>query len=327
MTNVDETPEQGKASSRDLRFVADAVKLQEQSATERDELGFSASLWAQISLPYNEPTLKGQDGKPLIDAQGNKVGPQWWNRRNGSIDMTLRPAIIRDEKGIQAPKYPYGVIPRYLMTWMTSEAVKTQSPTLSMGKNLGAFMEKLNMRGTGGKNGSITRLRDQAKRLFLSNITVQQTTKNGDVVSDVGMNWTFARDYQLFFSNRDPEGEPLWESTVTLSDEFFQSIMHSPIPVDLGALGTLSGSPMKIDIYLWLAARAWRVKKPTVISWELLARQFGNDTGEMKKFKQTFKRNFNYAHAVYPAANAIIRPEGIELRKSAPAIPFKRKIH
>jgi hypothetical protein len=327
MTNVDEPTHLDKARTRDLKFVADAVKLQEHSAAERDELGFSASLWAQISLPYNEPTMKGPDGKPLVDADGNKVAPQWWNRRNGAIDMTLRPAIIRDSNGVQIPRYPYGVIPRYLMTWMTTEAVRTQSPTLSMGKNLGAFMDKLGLISSGGKNGSITRLRDQAKRLFLSNITVQQTNVTGDVVSDAGINWTFARDYQLFFSNRDPEGEPLWESTVTLSDQFFESIMGAPIPVDLGALGTLSGSPMKIDIYLWLAARAWRVKKPTLISWELLARQFGNDTGELKKFRQTFKRNFAYAHAVYPAANASITPEGVELRKSAPAIPFKKALH
>lgn len=310
--------------ARDLKFVDRAVKLQDRSAVDRDELGFSTPLWAQISLPYNEPVVKGQDGKALIDHTGAKVAPQWWNRRNGNIDMTLRPAIIRGADGIQTPKYPYGVIPRYLITWMITEAMREKSPVLSMGKNLSEFMDKLGMKRTGGKNGTITRIRDQSKRLFLSSITVETTRTNGDLVVDSGLQWTFARGFELFFSNRDPEGEPLWNSTVELSAEFFESIMDSGFPVDLGALGALGGSPMKIDIYLWLAARAYRVKHPTLISWGLLAQQFGSEA-DPRKFREVFKRNLNYALAVYPKANVEVQPEGLVLRRSAPAIPFKQK--
>ena len=56
-------------------------------------------------------------------------------------------------------KLPYGTLPRLLLAWVCTEAVRTQSPELVLGDSFAAFMRKLGMedRGGGGRvyNGAI----------------------------------------------------------------------------------------------------------------------------------------------------------------------------
>ena len=60
-------------------------------------------------------------------------------------------------------KLPFGNIPRLLLAWVTTEAVRTQSRELILGSSLSEFMGKLGMDSVGGAR---TRLRNQMRRLF-----------------------------------------------------------------------------------------------------------------------------------------------------------------
>jgi hypothetical protein len=54
-----------------------------------------------------------------------------------------------------------------LRLWrLSTEAVRTQSPNLVLGESLSAFMRSLGLQPTGGKQGTIARLRKQMERLF-----------------------------------------------------------------------------------------------------------------------------------------------------------------
>ena len=70
-------------------------------------------------------------------------------------------------------KLPYGTLPRLLLAWVCSEAVRTQSPELVLGGSLAAFMRKLDLYSTsGGTTGGRTRLRNQMRRLFGCMVTL-----------------------------------------------------------------------------------------------------------------------------------------------------------
>jgi hypothetical protein len=67
-----------------------------------------------------------------------------------------------------------------LISWITTEAVKTQQRELILGHTLSKFMAELDMIPSGGRWGSITRLKDQMKRLFSASISCTY---------DDGQNW------------------------------------------------------------------------------------------------------------------------------------------
>ena len=60
-------------------------------------------------------------------------------------------------------KLPYGNLPRLLMSWVCTEAVRTGNRVLVLGKSLSDFMDELGMAPVGGAR---TRLRNQMDRLF-----------------------------------------------------------------------------------------------------------------------------------------------------------------
>ena len=110
------------------------------SASEADpDLGFMARLLVLCSLPRSNP--------------GNRSK---YIRRNGPYTLGMTAGINT--------KLPYGNIPRLLLAWVCSEAVRTQSPVLSLGKSLSEFMRALGVYDSSGRTQ--TRLRNQMKRLF-----------------------------------------------------------------------------------------------------------------------------------------------------------------
>ena len=63
---------------------------------------------------------------------------------------------------------PFGNFPRLLLAWVSTEAVRTQSRELDLGRSLSEFMRSLDVYTTSG--GTHTRLRNQMKRLFNAHI-------------------------------------------------------------------------------------------------------------------------------------------------------------
>ena len=116
-------------------------RLIEVSEAEPD-LGFMARLPALCSLPRTNP--------------GNR---EKYVRRNGPH------ALVMTAGGLN--KLPYGILPRLLLAWVCSEAVRTQRRELVLGRSLYEFMQKLGMDShSGGARGDRTRLRNQMDRLF-----------------------------------------------------------------------------------------------------------------------------------------------------------------
>jgi len=275
-------------------LINQALAIEDEQAQEAGALGFMARAMVQATLPHSK-------------AAGNE-----FTRINGNYRLSIMaPSAI----GL-----PYGTIPRLLLAWVTTEAVKTKSRELELGNSLSGFMAELDMMPTGGRWGSITRLKDQSRRLFASSITAVYESGPGFAV----INQAVADRAQFWWDNKHPEQAGLWKSTVTLSENFFNEVIDRPVPIDMRAIRALKKSPLALDIYTWLTYRMSYLKSPTVVSWAGVAMMLGSSYAELRDFKKYFLRELRKVLLVYPNANVEVLPDGLRIKPSLTHIPMTR---
>ena len=126
------------------------------------DLGFMARLLALCSLPRTNPKTRLQ-----------------YVRRNGPYTLVLT-------AGGRPPQLPYGNIPRLLLAWVCTEAVRTQSRELVLGRSLYEFMRKLGMEDrSGSARGDRSRLKNQMRRLFHSHVELIYKDARGRAVREL----------------------------------------------------------------------------------------------------------------------------------------------
>ena len=147
-----------------------------------------------------------------------------WGRRNGALSLTVQPGMVTDpDDTTRSLGYPFGTVPRLLLTWLSTEAVRTKSQELVLGSSLAEFMRALGLQPSGGRNGTITRLRKQAERLFMATLTMYWDGED----STAGLRLGVANGYRLWKSDR--EGQlSFMPSFVRLSGEFLQGSHRTP---------------------------------------------------------------------------------------------------
>ena len=74
-------------------------------------------------------------------------------------------------------KLPYGNLPRLLLAWVSTEAVRTGSRVLILGDSLSEFMRTLGIYNSGGNLQ--TRLRNQMRRLFHCTVSLIYEDERG----------------------------------------------------------------------------------------------------------------------------------------------------
>lgn len=249
-----------------------------------------------------------------------------WCRKNGNLTLTIQPGW--DSKERRSTGYPYGIIPRLLLFWMTTEALRTKSRRLDLGPSLSKFMLELGLDPSrGGKRSDATRLKEQMLRLFRARITFETTITQDGRTGDARRDMLVAENSMLWWDHEDADQPPKWGSSIELSEKFYNAITASAVPADIRALRALKRSPLALDLYAWLTYEAWRVrrsKKARFVSWGLLHAQFGAEYGEVRNFQQAAKKALLKIRLVFPDLALGNRRGGIEiLASSQPAIPPK----
>lgn len=275
------------------RLVAETLAIEATDALEAGALGFMARAMVQATLPHRK-------------VEGNE-----FERRNGRYTLSL---LAPSKIGL-----PYGTIPRLLLAWLTTEAVRTKERELELGDTLSGFMRQLDMVPTGGRWGSITRLKNQTRRLFSATVTASY--EDGQMTADMG--YRLADRTVLWWDNQDPEQAGLWQSTVTLSEAFYNEVIAHPVPVDMRALKALKKSPLALDAYCWLTYRASYAKRPSVIPWSALALQFGSDYKLVRQFKAAFLAELRKVVTVYGGVQVEATDEGLLVKPSVTHITKK----
>ena len=211
------------------------------------DVGFMARLLALCSLPRTNP--------------GNR---KEFIRRNGPYTLVMTAGGLN--------KLPYGNLPRLLLAWVTTEAVRTQRRELVLGRSLADFMRSLGVyHDSAGRGGVQTRLRNQMDRLFGCMVAlIYEDERQKSRVQAV-----LADRTELWWDAKRPDESSLWESTIYLSESFFHEIIAHPVPLDMNTLRSLKRSPLGLDLYLWLTYRTFGLKAPVRLSWPQIYRQFG----------------------------------------------------
>ena len=280
------------------RLLLEALGIEAEQAKKAGALGYIARALTMATLPHKETSGCA------------------FERKNGLLHLCI---LAPPKVGL-----PFGSIPRLLLSWVTTEAVRINSPVLELGPSLSAFMTELglakNGRLTGGPTGNITRFRDQAVRLFSSAISLRYSDK----ALDAGLGFNIAKNHSLWWDPKSPDQAPLWHSTVTLGTDFFKEIIERPTPVDLRALRALKRSPMALDIYCWLTHRLFYLDRPVEIPWPLLQLQFGadyaNDAHGIRNFKFNFLKHLKSVSVIYPEAQVGEGERGLQLKPSLPHV-------
>lgn len=255
----------------------------EPTAKKAGELGFLARVLVQTTMPHSRQVENE------------------YQRTNGKFSLSM-----------YAPKrigLPYGRYPRLLLAWICTEVVRTRSKELHMGRTFSGFLWKLGLASDGR---TMRRFHNQTLRLFASAVYIARRTET----EFHGKGFMVAAEHRLWMPV-DPRQDALWESTVTLSQEFYEEILGRPVPLDFRAFRSLK-SCLDLDWYVWLTWKLPKVRDQREVPWSSLALQFGANFERTRDFKQASLKSLAKVLSVYPAADFEATHTGLVIRRSDP---------
>ena len=266
------------------------------SASEADaDLGFMARMMALCCLPRTNPGATLQ-----------------YKRVNGPYKLVMI-------AGADC-KLPFGNLPRLLLAWVSTEAVRTQSRELILGKSLSEFMRTLGVYSSGGRVQ--IRLRNQMRRLFSATVQLVYEDEHGEA----RVSSSVADRTEFWWNPKRPDEPSLWESKLRLGEDFFNEITQHPVPIDMNTLTALKRCSLGLDLYLWLVYRTFPLRAPLRLTWKQVYRQFGlhpdkaSDKRTVLNFRSQALRELKKIKLAWPGLNYSIAPGVLILHPSIPAI-------
>jgi hypothetical protein len=261
---------------------------------EESRLGITHAGFAMTSLPHK------------------RIEETLW-RREG-YRTTLLVESGRDRRG-NLIGVPYGSFARLILLYLQTEAVRTGSPEVELGRSMKSWMGRMSLT-TGGRTYQL--VTEQARRISACRLTFF-TERNG---GELRHNGAFVQDAISFAGVIDDSDQPsLWQDRVRLDEGFWRSLKEHPVPVREEAIRAISTRSLAIDVYIWLAYRLHALTKPTVVSWSAIHGQFGAGFKHARQIKPTFLEALKLALAVYPEAQVEADQSGVTLHPSSPAVP------
>jgi Plasmid encoded RepA protein len=301
MSNADEYKPLTRAQNKLLDA---SVAIFGEQATTKDA-AFIARELVQASFPHKNP--------------GNIPV---WTRGNGNVTLAIQPgANIATGKSYG---YPYGTVPRLLLFWMTTEALRNkhkENPRrLDLGHSLKDFMLELGLNPDNGSKGAkrsdARRLNDQMHRFFNAIISFQGDGEQDGRALTARRNMLVADDIVFWWDTKNPNQTTLWGSYVELGQRFYEAITAAPVPVDVRALRSLKSSALALDLYSWLTYEAYRASKagkPRFETWEQLLGHCGGSYAAIGDFRRKAQGALRKIKAVYPGLKLGKKQGGIEV--------------
>lgn len=271
-------------------------------AGDEDEprLSFQHTVFCQTSLPYRNP--------------GDDV--RLWQRSQGDVLLEVQAGRVADPatRNTVEVGLPWGTKPRLILAHLNAEAIRRQSPVIEVEASLSAFVKRIR-KFDGGRE--IRMFKNQLSRLAAA--TVRMATFHGDRAFQVNAQVVTA--FELW-PELDARQRVLWPSTISLSLDYFKSLLEHAVPLNEADLAALAHSALALDLYAWLAQRLHRVTplKPAFITWAALKQQFGPDYGRMDHFKEEFRKTLRQVRARYQRAIIDLDNRGITLHHSLPPV-------
>lgn len=267
-------------------------------ADERQHIGISYTGFCLTSLPH----------KRLPDDQA-------WHKHGHHVTLLVEPGRLQMSDGeIKLYGVPYGARARMILLYLQTQAVRTGSPQVALGRSMRDWMERLGL-AIGGETARS--LREQSSRISACTL---KFFWEGEENSPRGFKRGAIVDSGLQFTGGDAAQGTLWEDQVVLDPVFYKTLRDHPVPLQEAAIRQLRDRSMSLDLYIWLAWRLHTLSKPTPISWTAIHTQFGAGFDKLFHFKPRFSEALSAAVAAYPEARVNVNEKGITLHPSRPPI-------
>ncbi|MGB5296067.1 MAG: replication protein RepA [Thermoanaerobaculia bacterium] len=258
-----------------------------------ETLAFMPRLFVLTTLPHRRP-------------HGNR-----FERVNGWQSMRM---VALRRVGL-----PYGVYPRLVLMFITTEAVRKKSREIYLGATPNDLVRKLGLSTVSGPRGTAQRLEAQLRKLISTTWSWRSVGPASHFAVSRRTTPTAAPSLRtLAVSLGLPRAS--WLSCLILHESFFSQITRSAVPVDLRAIAQLKGSPLALDLYTWLTYRMSYLRKPTLVPWKALQAQLGADYARPRDFRRAALARLEDVVSAYPELRIRGEKEGVRLYPSPPHV-------
>src|SRR3954465_4057441 len=268
---IEETRRQA-VSKHDRLVIETAYRVLSDDA---EKMGFTYSGFALTSLPHKPQT-------ELV-----------WRRDGHNITMLIESGRDRTGKPLGLP---YGSYARFILLFLQSEAIRTQSREIELGRSMRVWLGNMGL-SIGGTTYKLVTA--QARRISGCTLTFFADRAGAQIKSRGG----FVKTEITMSSKIDDEKQAqLWQDRVLLDEDFYRALREHPVPVSESALRAIGPRSMVIDVYIWLAYRLHSLARDVEVSWPALYAQFGAGFSRIRRFRAHFVDCLALALAVYPEA-------------------------
>jgi hypothetical protein len=278
-----------QAVSKHERLMVEAAH--QVLSDDAEKIGFTYSGFALTSLPHKPQT-------ELV-----------WKRDGHNLTMLVESGRGRDGKPLGLP---YGSYARFILLFLQSEAIRTQSREVELGRSMRVWLGTMGL-SIGGTTYKM--VNEQARKISGCTLTFFADRAGAQIKSKGGFVKT-----EITMSNVIDDQPTLWQDRVLLDEDFYRALREHPVPVSETALRAIGPRSMVIDVYIWLAYRLHALKKDMEVGWPTLHAQFGAGFSRLRRFRAHFIECLGMAVAAYPDARIEISERGVILRPSRPAI-------
>jgi len=231
-------------------------------------------------------------------------------RTNGKVQVIYTSGIGKDGQPIGLP---YGTMARFLLLWINSEAFKQKSRRIQITSHLYEFLRELDIPIITGKRGSTHTLRNQINRLLRSQIAFVNESGERDSFALMPI----SGKYDIWWNYHNPQQDSFFESWIELGEDFYQSIVNSPVPILLHHIKQLRGSPLAIDFYVWVSYRLFLLgrKRGAVLRLPVpvLKAQLGSSFTRSRDFVPHMNEAIDKVKAVFPHLQCSLTNNGFTL--------------
>src|ERR1019366_4899149 len=278
-----------QAATKHERMVIEAAF--QVLSEDAEKMGFTYSGFALTSLPH----------KPQTDLT--------WKRDGHNLTMLIQSGVDRSGKPLGLP---YGSYARFILLFLQSEAIRTGSREVELGRSMRVWLGTMGL-SIGGTTYKL--VNQQARRISGCSLTFFADRQGAQIKSRGGFVKT-----EITMTNALGDQPSLWQDRVLLDEDFYRALREHPVPLNETALRAIGPRSMVIDVYIWLAYRLHAFRKDVEVGWPALYAQFGGGFGRLRRFRAHFIECLSLAMAAYPEARVEIGDRGVILRPSRPAI-------
>lgn len=257
---------------------------------EHQEIGYTYSGLCLVGLPH----------KRIAD-------DAIWERDGYAVRMAVEPGRT-DGGGFIG--VPYGARARVVMIYLMTQAVRSRSREVALGRSMNDWMVRMGI-PVGGESAEA--IRDQCRRIAACSLRFAWQGQGARGVSR-------ARIVSREMSFSAPRAERLWEDQVTLDPDLFEALRRHPVPLAETAVRQLRDRSVSLDVYTWLSYRLHWLGKPLHVSWPALELQFGAGYSRPRAFRANFPAALAAAVAAYPDAKVSLDESGATLHPSPPPV-------